>query len=271
MDTIVVTAPNPSINLPKYGNGEFAPSAPNMPGSGPLLVQTVYGFFESPNFCLQALTQLEDYIKKHGANDPLTLQVIATNIGYICNADRNLILHPGASVYDAYHISNPAPNKYDYRSMNVNQLSGKSTTPVVALAHYLWGEGSPRSVNLSNVGFKISPSEIPAITDIVKSGVIGTFPISAKFNRDTAQDNIIAAAYLGTITMKTEGTLTIANNGSWAYNGVVRAYNDSFDFNLSTHRGPIAESLTRLGSLFSGKSYEIAIPGQIQIKGSGKR
>ena len=271
MDTIVVTAPNPSFNLPKYGNGEFSPSVPNMPGSGPLLVQTAYSFYHSPNFCLQALTQLESYIKKHGANDPLTLQVIATNVGYMCNADRNLILHPALSVYDAYHSIKPAPSKYDYRSMNINQMSGRSTTPVVAFAHYLWGNGAERSVNLSNIGLNISPSEIPAITNIVNSGVIGTFPISANFTRDTAKDSIVAGAYLGNITLATEGTLTVASNGSWGYNGVVRAYNDTFDFNPSTHRGPIAEVLTRLGGLYSGTPYSIAIPGQLQIQGSGKR
>ncbi len=73
-----------------------------------------------------------------GPAPPLTLQIISTNIGYFCNADRNLVLHPGISVYDAYHFAKPAPSKYDYRSMNMKQISGNVTTPIVALAHYLW-------------------------------------------------------------------------------------------------------------------------------------
>ncbi|HEG1754197.1 lipid II-degrading bacteriocin [Enterobacter kobei] len=271
MDTIVVTAPSPSTNLPSYGNGEFSPSAPNVPGAGPLLVQVVYSFFQSPNLCLQALTQLEDYIKKHGAKDPLTLQVISTNVGYFCNADRNLILHPGASVYDAYHLGKPAPNKYDYRSMNIKEMSGQAPTPVVAFGHYLWGDGAERSVKLSNLGLKISPKEIPAIANIINSSVVGTFPISANFTRNTATDSAITGAYLGNITLATQGTLTVAANGSWSYNGVVRAYNDKYDFNPSTHRGAIAEALTRLAALYPGKTYSIAIPGQINIQGSGKR
>nr|ACO91570.1 disrupted colicin M activity protein [Escherichia coli]ACO91572.1 disrupted colicin M activity protein [Escherichia coli]ACO91574.1 disrupted colicin M activity protein [Escherichia coli]ACO91576.1 disrupted colicin M activity protein [Escherichia coli] len=66
METLTVHAPSPSTNLPSYGNGAFSLSAPHVPGAGPLLVQVVYSFFQSPNMCLQALTQLEDYIKKHG-------------------------------------------------------------------------------------------------------------------------------------------------------------------------------------------------------------
>lgn len=197
--------------------------------------------------CLQALTQLEDYIKKHGASNPLTLQIISTNIGYFCNADRNLVLHPGISVYDAYHFAKPAPNKYDYRSMNMKQMSGNVTTPIVALAHYLWGNGAERSVNIANIGLKISPMKINQIKDIIKSGVVGN------------------------ITLKTEGTLTISANDSRTYNGVVRSYDDKYDFNASTHRGVIGESLTRPGAMFSGKEYQILLLGEIHIKESGKR
>ncbi|MCV5526600.1 lipid II-degrading bacteriocin colicin M, partial [Escherichia coli] len=85
---------------------------------------------------------------------------------------------PGISVYDAYHFSKPAPSQYDYRSMNMKQMSGNVTTPIVALAHYLWGNGAERSVNIANIGLKISPMKINQIKDIIKSGVVGTFPVS---------------------------------------------------------------------------------------------
>lgn len=272
-EQLVVTAPSPSTNLPQYGNGEFSPTPPNgSGGAGPGgQIQLVYSFFQSPNFCLQALTQLEDYIKKHGASDPLTLQVIATNVGYMCNADRNLVLNPNSSVYDAYHKSSPAPNQYDYRSMSMKEISGNVTSPIVAIAHYLWGNGEARSVNIANIGLQISPISIPSVAQIVNAGVVGSFPISGKFTHNTEDYNIITGSYLGSITLKTEGIVTVSSNGSWTYNGVVRAYDDKYDFNLSTHRGVIGEALTRLGARYSGKEYGISIPGQIDIKGSGKR
>ncbi|MDW6936229.1 lipid II-degrading bacteriocin, partial [Escherichia coli] len=88
---------------------------------------------------------------------------------------------------------------------------------------------------------------------------------------DTGCLEIQGASLLGNITLKTEGTLTISANGSWTYNGVVRSYDDKYDFNASTHRGVIGESLTRLGAMFSGKEYQILLPGEIHIKESGKR
>ncbi|EEQ9877274.1 TPA: lipid II-degrading bacteriocin colicin M, partial [Escherichia coli] len=95
--------------------------------------------------------------------------------------------------------------------------------------------------------------------------------VSTKFTHATGDYNVITGAYLGNITLKTEGTLTISANGSWTYNGVVRSYDDKYDFNASTHRGIIGESLTRLGAMFSGKEYQILLPGEIHIKESGKR
>ncbi|EJC3540695.1 lipid II-degrading bacteriocin colicin M, partial [Escherichia coli] len=121
------------------------------------------------------------------------------------------------------------------------------------------------------IGLKISPMKINQIKDIIKSGVVGTFPVSTKFTHATGDYNVITGAYLGNITLKTEGTLTISANGSWTYNGVVRSYDDKYDFNASTHRGIIGESLTRLGAMFSGKEYQILLPGEIHIKESGKR
>ncbi|EKF7455371.1 lipid II-degrading bacteriocin colicin M, partial [Escherichia coli] len=134
-----------------------------------------------------------------------------------------------------------------------------------------WGNGAERSVNIANIGLKISPMKINQIKDIIKSGVVGTFPVSTKFTHATGDYNVITGAYLGNITLKTEGTLTISANGSWTYNGVVRSYDDKYDFNASTHRGIIGESLTRLGAMFSGKEYQILLPGEIHIKESGKR
>lgn len=63
------------------------------------------------------------------------------------------------------------------------------------------------------LALKISPMEINQIKDIIKSGVVGTFPISTKFTHATGDYNVITGSYLGNITLKTEGTLiTYAND-----------------------------------------------------------
>ncbi len=65
METLTVHAPSPSTNLPSYGNGAFSLSAPHVPRCWTSFSPELFiVFFQSPNMCLQALTQLEDYIKK---------------------------------------------------------------------------------------------------------------------------------------------------------------------------------------------------------------
>lgn len=80
-------------------------------------------------------------------------------------------------------------------------VSGENTTLIVALAHYLWGNGTERSVNIANIGLKISPMKINQIKDIIKSGVVGTFPVSTKFTHATGDYNVITGAYLGLVTI----------------------------------------------------------------------
>ncbi|KZQ06454.1 colicin [Enterobacter kobei] len=275
-DTItVVGAPN-GYQPPGYGGGLSDPSMPNSsPNAGQIFLMVTLPYYQSPKMCQSAMAWLADYVKKHGTSDPLTVQVVTRNIGFYLNADTNLCKNPKLNVWEAYHSEmtkvSPPPAKYDYKSMSLKQMSGNVVTPAAAFGHFLWGNGEPRYVNLPDVGLKVTPQEIPELMKIVNSGVSGTFPISMKFTRDTSIDGVIPAAYLGNITLRTEGSLDIKANGTWSYNGVIRAYDDVFDFNLGNFRGPIAESLTFLGSQFEGKPYTIAMPGEIPINGSGKR
>ncbi|MGP0838084.1 lipid II-degrading bacteriocin [Serratia sp. CY85251] len=271
-DTMTIVGTPTGFEPAGYGGGLSDPSMPNTGiSSGQLHLQVTLPYYQSPQLCQSAMAWLAKYVKDHGANDPLTIQVVANNIRCFVNADTNLVHNRRLTVYDAYHSINPHPSKYDYHSMSLYQMSGNVVTPAAAFGHYLWGEGQERYVNLPDVGLKVAPTQIEPLMAMVNSGVVGNIPFAADFIRDTFVDGIIPGSYLGHIKLRTEGTLSIQNGGAWSYNGVIRAYNDSFDFNLGNFRGPIAESMTYLGSLFSGTAYNIALPGQIEISGSGQR
>jgi hypothetical protein len=185
-----------------------------------------------------------------------------------------MVNYPKLSPYQAIHNGKDFPTKYDYVTRQMTQLSGDVTTPITAWAHYLWGNGAARTVNLSDVGLRIQPNQITPVMNIVNSGAVGTFNISGdagNFNRNTMLDGIIPAAYLGNISMRTEGVLTIVSSGAWNYNGVVRAFDDKYDANPSIYRGPIGEYSTSVLAHFSGKEFPIHIPGQLDIKGTGFR
>ncbi|WP_322973489.1 lipid II-degrading bacteriocin [Pectobacterium brasiliense] len=149
-------------------------------------------------------------------------------------------------------------------------LSGV-TAPFEAFDHYLFGNGVERSININDVGFNINVSQIPPIMSLLNGKNVGHFDIGSDFVRNTALDGYSVAAYLGNITMRTEGVLNVKSDGTWQYEGVIRSYNDTYDANPSTHRGVFGEWATGVLSNFSGKPYEISIPGELKIKETGKK
>lgn len=267
-DTITVVAVPPVSDI-SLGSGYSAVSmsAGNRISAGPTYLQMAYPYYDSPQLAIDCAKFMSDYLDSHNANDPNTLSVIAKNIGHFCWADSRLVSKPNLQVLDAFG----GPKAYNYSTMNIPQLSGDVTTPITAWAHFLWGNGAPRTVNLASVGLRIQPNQIDPVMNFVNSGAVGTFSINERFSRDTTLDGIIPAAYLGHVTLKTEGTLTIASSGAWFYDGVVRAYNDVYDANPSDFRGPLGEWSTKVLRHFSGTPYEISMPGEIAVKGNGFR
>lgn len=105
---------------------------------------------------------------------------------------------------------------------------------------------------------------------IVNAGRTGSFRVDSKFIYSTVQDSVIAGAYPGNITLHTTGTVTIAANGTWNYNGAVRTYNDKYDANASSHRGALGEASTTVLRYMYGKEYQSNIHGD-KVSGSGRR
>ena len=150
------------------------------------------------------------------------------------------------------------------------ELSGGTFTPVKAFTHYLWGKGERLSVNINNIGLNIRAHQIPLLANtIISTRAPGSYHLSdPKVAYNTFDASSITGAYLGRITLKVEGDFTRSENGSWIFDGVVRGYTDTFDFNAS-NRTPILETLTTAGRLFSGTPYEIDISGEHRIKLTG--
>ena len=70
---------------------------------------------------------------------------------------------------------------------------------------------------------------------------------------------------LGNITLKIEGELTINESGESDFEGVLKSFDDVYDFNASTHRGIIGEVLTLFGRKSEGEPYHIKIRGEKEI------
>jgi hypothetical protein len=150
------------------------------------------------------------------------------------------------------------------------ELSGGTFTPVKAFTHYLWGNGERLRVDINNIGLNISAHEIPLLANTIASTRgAGTYHLSdPKVAYATIEDSNITGSYLGRITLRVEGDFTRNTNGSWKFDGIAKAYTDTYDFDES-NRSTLLETLTTAGRIFSGKSYEIDIAGEHKINLKG--
>ena len=97
----------------------------------------------------------------------------------------------------------------------------------------------------------------------------GTYYLSdPKIPYATINDSKVTGAYLGRITLKMEGNFTRDNQGAWVFDGFVKAYADTYDFDAS-NRSTALETLTTAGRVFSGTHYEIDIFGEQKIRLNG--
>ncbi|PWC17140.1 ferredoxin [Brenneria roseae subsp. roseae] len=155
-------------------------------------------------------------------------------------------------------------------SSGAGELVKGLLAPVDAFRHYVFGDGTDRSININDVGFNISVTEIPEIMDIINGGGIGSFEIDSKFPRNTMNDSFFIAAYLGHINMTTYGTLNVSADGSWNYNGTINTSGDTYNANASTHRDALGEWSTTILRELGGTPYKIHIPGDLIINENGR-
>lgn len=161
------------------------------------------------------------------------------------------------------------PDAYDSYD---NTMSGSEVMPLRALAHYLFGNGEQMRVNLADLDLNVTPDEINVgggvtLDSMLTSGdYVGTRNITVEhFGYDTYNDDASTGLTLGNVTLKLEGEVSRFDDGSWTFDGEIRAYNDFYDFNPSGHRAFWAEIITEITNQLPGTSYGISIDGALSV------
>lgn len=151
--------------------------------------------------------------------------------------------------------------------LDTAMLSGDVFTPVKAFGHYVWGNGQSLRVDINSIGLNVTPIELPLLKNMIETvREAGTYRlVEERVAYDTGKDSIIAGNYLGNITLAVEGDFVRLENGEWSYTGSARAYNDIYDFNASD-RPFFKEMMTAVGRAQQGKSFQIEMPGEYEIK-----
>jgi hypothetical protein len=217
-------------------------------------IKDLWRITEADNYLLNKGTFVTHaYFKNKLVNFSLADALAAKNL-----SNRNALTQASTGNSTVYELITP-------------ELSGGTFTPIKAFSHYLWGQGQKLSVSINNIGLNIGTSDFQLLaSSIASTREPGTYFLSdPRVTYNTFDDSIITGAYLGRITLKIEGHFTRNENSTWIFDGVVKAYTDTFDFDAS-NRAPVLETLTTAGRLFSGTSYEIEISGEHKITLTGE-
>lgn len=188
-------------------------------------------------------------------------------------ADTYLSHNPGATPAAAlWHVASKDPLSPPEASQPV-EFSGGVLTPVAALGHFMYGKGAEASTNINSIGLKLNATPIPALESAINNAPVGSTAVSLdKVPYNTANDSWMTGLWLGNITLKIEGSITKSVDGRVTFQGVAKAYHDTYDANPGTWRSAFGESatevLSKIQEYLKAQPYSIAIKGSypIQIK-----
>ncbi|MFH1067421.1 MAG: lipid II-degrading bacteriocin [bacterium] len=139
-----------------------------------------------------------------------------------------------------------------------------------ALQHYMESSGKSLRMAFQDVDTsRIQVSHFPKIRELI-SGV----PRDAVIDVVDKENFLLPGgemAFLGDCKLKLEGKLNLTKNGSWSFDGSLKAFDQPYDFNRSSHRGVIGEFSTTVGrEAIFGRPYDIEIRGKKLISEQGK-
>ena len=146
-------------------------------------------------------------------------------------------------------------------------------TAVEAYSHYCSGTGDPLTIGIGEVGISgIGATNFGA----VRAGIAGgcrtaVLPIADSRAYTTKGDIWYV---LGDVTLKLNGLLYTGCDCSWNFHGAMTVADDFYNFNPSTHRSFLGETITTIGRLggkvCGSKPYTIKIAGSIPISERGR-
>ena len=255
----------PNFTGPVINAGQsYPPGMPNPISSALLYKGDLYC---SPN----CLTEFQNQAARDlfGVQTKVVLKALAATDQLQAEGDS---LRPAFNLVASSFSGHPQIHENILRYPAENRtLSGGSLTPFHALAHAITGGGVSISFPIANIGLNVNLSTIPLVMDAIRNGIpVGTSPVDVSFPYDVGKDSNAAWLTLGNITLRVVGSVTKAENGAWIFAGEIRAFNDVYDANPSSHRTWLGESLTTLLGEIPLTPYEVVIGGAIPVTLSGQ-
>ena len=166
----------------------------------------------------------------------------------------------------------PQINEYIIRYPTEGRIfSGGPLSGLHAIQHSIDGKGESATFPIENIGLKVNLSRIPDVMNAIHSArPVGASSIDVKFPYSVSKDSTSSWLVLGNITLRVVGQVDKNASGTWSFNGAIRAYNDRYDANSSTHRSWMGEKLTSVLGKVMKHNYTIVIPGEIPVNMVGQ-
>lgn len=145
------------------------------------------------------------------------------------------------------------------------ELSGGVYSPAAALFHSIAGSGTPMWANINNLGLHFEIGEFGKVHSAMMSADQGVSHLYIdKLAYATSNDSLVTGAFLGDITLKVEGNINKMGEAV-SFSGSVKAWSDTFDANLSSHRSEFGEASTKVLNFI--QTYSPAQPFEIKLIG----
>lgn len=272
LPTIYVTA------YPEFSSGgQYSPSAPSLnsgqsfprgiPNPVAVSLESRINHYTGPNY----LATFQEKIQRFGWNLHAKIE-----LKFLAAADQlcaeggevktalNRIVH---SLKACQQI-----NEYIIKYPTVGRVfSGGLLSGMHAIQHSIDGKGEAATFPIQNIGLQVNLSQIPDVMNAIHSArPVGMSSVDVKFPYNVGKDSASSWLVLGNITLRVVGQVDKNASGTWSFNGAIRAYNDKYDANPSSHRSWLGESLTSILGKVMKYDYPIIIPGEIHVNMVGQ-
>ena len=172
----------------------------------------------------------------------------------------------GVNLYSI--LSNDTVRRSDYHGL----LDSKE-----AFDHFKGGTRNAKRMPFSDIDTSSDkPSQFPRVKDAIRNFKKNPKPArTVQIQWKNKSDNLPFSAsgdqalLLGDISLKLEGDFVLKSDCTWEFKGDLKSFDDWYDLNASTHRGPIGELLTTFGRNTSAEPFDIEIRGSKQLTETG--
>src|SRR5690606_31623943 len=176
----------------------------------------------------------------------------------------------GSRLYGAPPLVNTGNNLHQSGNDGPDRNSSGSTplTRQSAFDHYKEGSGTPLRIDFADVDTsEVKASSFGKVRSLIADGPTGINQIDDRLAYSTTGEH---RYILGNITLRLQGALSLTESG-YKFSGTLKAWDDTYDFNRSSHRGLLGEILTTGGRKTPGVPYDIEIRGSKAITEEGSR